>query len=113
MRAPTRLSSDVAPRLLGMPESCTIDDRDEIEDLLRTLRCEDNRVFTGPGRAALDRLLDHFSITVDPGPTDYWRGAGIPLRTALSLLDADRLRQRVSKIAIHSPRLSALQAPPG
>jgi hypothetical protein len=85
-------------------ETCTIDDRDEIEDLLRNLRCYDNRVFGGPGRIALDSVLDCLSITVDPGPTDYWMGSGIPLRTALSLLDADYLRQRVGQIAIHAPR---------
>lgn len=80
-----------------------IKDRAEIQKHLRTLRYYDNRAIAPRARQALDAILEMHQVTVDFGPTDYWGGAGIPLKTTLSLFDDEARRNRVSEIRIAPP----------
>jgi hypothetical protein len=76
-----------------------IEEKPAIDRHLARLRRADQRVFVGPRREWLDRILDLHQITVDRSTRDYWEGAKIPLRYPLSLLDDDERRSRVSKVS--------------
>jgi hypothetical protein len=85
--------------------SVAIRGRAQIDEYLGQLRYLDDRYLAGSARRIVDQILDAHSITVEPGREDYWQGSGIPLRNALSLLDAEHRRCRVSEIRVQtSPR---------